>query len=79
MERLEMENLLFSFLLHEHLLDFALLLLSDFHHDLLNPNIHLFLVLISANRLQVNPGMLHDVIERDTLVWIRVKHFLDEV
>lgn len=72
MERLKMKNLLFSFLFHEHLFNFALLLLSDFHHDLLNPSIHLFFVLISANRLQVYPGMLHDVVERDTLFGIRV-------
>jgi len=76
-EGLQMEDLLLAFLLHKHLLDLTLLLLSDLHHNLLNSGVHLFLVLVSADRLGIHPRMLHDVVERYALLGVSVQHFLD--
>jgi hypothetical protein len=76
-EVLQIAQLAFTSLLHEHLLHLALLLFTDLHHYLFDTAVHLFLELFAGETLTVQPGMLHHPLYTYPLFRVSSQHLLD--
>lgn len=61
-----------ALLLHKRLLHLHLLLLPHLHHNLLDPVVHLLLVIVLIHAFPVDPRVLHYLMKTDAFLGVGV-------